>query len=231
MLVIRGDDARHIGRSLRMRVGDPLTVCDMRRSEYACEITGITGSEVSLRILARGESGNEPRVFVTLYQAFPKSDKMDYIVQKAVELGVGRIVPVTSERSIPRPEAERLARRLRRWQKIALEAGGQCGRGIKVEIGEALCYNEALEKLRGREGSFICYEGDGTVRLSEYFRDADLSCGASFLIGPEGGLSAGEVQAAREAGVPLVGLGKRIVRTETASGLALAALLFASGEL
>ena len=116
-VTILGSDASHIARSLRMKVGDPLTVCDMQRTEYDCRIESISPDSVLARILSATQSQNEPPYRATLYMALPKGDKMEYIIQKAVEMGVFRIVPYRSERSVVKLDAASGAKKTQRWQK------------------------------------------------------------------------------------------------------------------
>ena len=127
-VIILGDDVKHISKVLRLREGDEIFVCDKFRMDYTCEISEISQNEVRARIIKKSENTAEAPIFVTLYQGMPKSDKMDYIVQKCVELGACRIVPVITKRavSVPRDGDKKTVR----WQRIAEEAAKQCGRGV-----------------------------------------------------------------------------------------------------
>lgn len=227
-VTVSGSDGVHISRSLRMAKGDKITVCDMQRREYDCVIDDFTGkdhTDVLLRIIGVRDSDTEPPCAITLYQAVPKSDKMDYIVQKAVELGASAVVPVITERTVSRPDEKAAQKKLERWRRIAKEAAVQCGRGIIPSVSEFMSFDEALNGMTSStEGiSFICYEGERAHLLPELISGGSFS-GISFMIGAEGGFSSDEMEAAEKAGIPLVGLGKRILRCETASGFVLSCI-------
>ncbi len=229
-VTITGDDAKHIAKSLRMRVGEELTVCDMSSHEYLCELETVLNGEVSARIIYERAVLSEPPYRAYLYQSLPKGDKMEYIVQKAVEIGVYRIIPLVSERSISRPDPSSCAKKVERWNRIALEAAKQCGRGIVPKVSDVITYKEAvrqMSELSSEEGSvsFLCYEGDGTEKLGDIAGCKNLK-NIAFLIGPEGGISDEETDLARQNGLRLAGLGKRILRCETASGFVLSCLAY-----
>ena len=223
--VIKGSDARHISLSLRMAVGDPIVLCDTRENDYSCVISEITPELVRAEILSVSHSASEPPCMITLYQAIAKGEKMDTVVQKAVELGVSCIVPVRSERCIAKiaPDAEES--KVKRWQKIASEAAGQCGRGIIPQVTPPVSFEKALDEMSRSELSFVCYEGDGTKPLTSIL-NTDIPRSISFLIGPEGGLSSAETELAKKHGVTLAGLGKRILRAETAPSFVLSCISF-----
>ncbi len=232
VFIIRGDDARHISRSLRMRTGEHITICDMQKIEYDCELTAFTADTVSARILSEKPSDTEPPYTIRLYQALPKSDKLDTIIQKAVESGATEIIPFESDRAVAKKETDvrKEQGKLERRARIALEAAKQCGRGIVPTVSPTLSFKQMLESASKSELRLFFYEGDGTVSmrtlLSEQFEGRDKPQSISVIIGSEGGFSLGEVDAAKEAGFSLVGLGKRILRCETAPGFALACLAY-----
>lgn len=233
-ITITGDDAWHIARSLRMAVGEQITVCDMHGGTHTCVLRQITDKAVIAESLAYTESNSESPVRTVLYQAFPKGDKMDLIVQKAVESGVYAIVPFVSERCISRPEGASLEKKIARWQRIALEAAKQCGRGIVPEVRTPLSYGQMLTDAATAAAGCFCYEGDGTSSLKTvlgayHARLADCppeKRTLSLVIGSEGGFSAAEADAAAKAHLALCGLGKRILRSESASGFALACIAY-----
>ena len=134
VVTILGDDARHISRALRMAAGEHITVCDMARTEYECELFAFLTDRVQARVLKSFESETEPPVHITLYQALPKGDKLDSAIQKAVECGVSCIVPFESERCVVRAKPEAEAHKTERRLRIAHEAAKQCGRGILTEV-------------------------------------------------------------------------------------------------
>lgn len=227
-IVITGEDARHIGRSLRMRPGEQLTVC-AEGIDYGCEITRITDSEVFLHPLTIAPCAAEPTVEVTLYQAVPKQDKLAEIVQKAVELGVTRIVPVLTARCVARPGKADFGKKRDRLQKIALSAAKQSGRGIIPEVGELLTWKEALAAMQAQDLSVMLYEEQGGVRFGEVPLGGKHRIG--LFIGSEGGISEEEAAQAIDAGIHRVWLGKRILRCETAPTAAVSVLMYLTGNM
>lgn len=225
-VTIDGENARHISLSLRMKVGDLLTLCDGRGSEYRAVISAMTSTTVSAEINEVNTSTNESPVHITLYQGIAKGDKMDSIVQKAVELGVHEIVPVECKRCIAKIDSGAAAKKMARWQKIADEAAGQCGRGLLPKVYLPMKFADAVDRASADELSLICYEKAGTKPLS-LLLPADPPKRLSFFIGPEGGFEEAEVGLAEGKGAFAAGLGNRILRTETASSFVLSALTFA----
>lgn len=223
IVTIIGDDARHISLSLRMRVGDAVTLCNGAGIEYDGTLVSLAPTAVEVEITAPRTSTREMPVRVTLYQGLAKGDKMDTIIQKAVELGVTRVVPVTTARCIMKM-GDNPDKKIARWQKIAGEAAGQCGRGILPEVTAPVTFWEAVAMAAKDSLSLFCYEELGkTLPLSVLLPDAPPRT-ISFFVGPEGGFDPREAEAAETAGVRLCGLGPRILRTETASGYVLAAI-------
>lgn len=219
---IGGSDANHVLRVLRKEKGDMLHVCDMHGNSYNAVIDEITQDGL-YALLGEAERNDTEMPFrVTVYQCFPKSDKLDTVVQKAVELGAHEIVAVMSERCVARPDAKAFAKRLERWKKISESAAAQCGRNIIPEVRGIISYEAAIKEIAEKDLGFICYEGDGTLPIKEILKGVPETIG--FLIGPEGGLSEKETASAKENGIALAGLGKRILRTETASGYVLSAI-------
>lgn len=225
---ITGKDAAHIVKVLRMRAGEKLTLCDGAGAEYLCEITQITPGAVVLAVLQQKPSATEPTVRVVLYQGLPKSDKMDYIVQKSVELGVSRIVPVITHRCVSRPDADVLKSKTERWNRIAREAAKQCGRAAVPPVSAPLLFREATEEMARLERALLFYEESevGTVgSLQADFKE--IGC----MIGAEGGFEPEEVRQARDVGISVTGLGPRILRTETAPLCVLSIIMYATGNL
>lgn len=223
---ICGDDAWHIARSLRMAVGESITVCDMQGTVHECTLEKISDDEVTAKIVASAPAKSESPVQVTLYQAIPKGDKMDFIVQKAVEEGVYKIVPFFSERCISRPDAKSLEKKCVRWQRIALEAAKQCGRGIIPEIGTPLDFSGMLKSATSVSLGCFCYEGEGTESIKKILENAKGVTDISLVVGSEGGFSKAEAEKARESGLFMTALGKRILRAESAPGFALACISY-----
>lgn len=236
LIPITGDDAHHIAYSLRMAVGDHLTVCDMQKTEYLCSILSIKPEEVLLRIEQTRDNDTELPVHVHIYQSLPKGDKMEYIIQKAVELGAASVTPVASARCIVKLDAQNAEKKVMRWQKIAAEAAKQCGRGYIPEIRMPVSFSQAVAAGKQTDLPLFCYEGDDTVSLKTVLRGAeerlfsaeyDRIPDIAVYIGPEGGYDKREVSEAAEAGMTAVNLGKRILRCETASGFVMAAVTYA----
>ena len=219
---IDGSDANHILRVLRKEKGDELHICDMHGNSYTATIDEITQDGLYALLGEAEKQNNEMPFKVSVYQCFPKGDKLETVIQKAVELGAYEIVAVMSERCVARPDSKAFAKRLERLKKISESAAAQCGRSIIPEIRGIISYFEAIKEISQKDIGFICYEGDGTKPVKELLGDNPQSIG--FLIGPEGGLSEKETAIAKESNIALAGLGKRILRTETASGYVLAGI-------
>lgn len=219
---IDGSDANHVLRVLRKDIGDTLHICDMHGNSYNAIIDEITRDGLFATLGEPEHTSNEMPFRVSVYQCFPKGDKLETVIQKAVELGAYEIVAVMSERCVARPDGKAFAKRLERLKKISESAAAQCGRSIIPEIRGIISYEQAIKEISEKDIGFICYEGDGTEPITEILKSTPESIG--FLIGPEGGLSEKETASANEKGVDLAGLGKRILRTETASGFVLSAI-------
>lgn len=222
---ITGDDAWHIARSLRMAVGESITVCDSEGNVHECILEKITDDTVTASVCKSFAIESESPVHITLYQALPKGDKMDLIVQKAVEMGACKIVPFFSERCVSRPDAKSLEKKRARWQRIALEAAKQCGRGTVPEIGEPLSFKEMLEAASRASLGCFCYEGEGTCSLKNILENAGDISDISLVVGSEGGFSEKEAAAAGQC-LKMAGLGKRILRCESAPCFALACISY-----
>ncbi len=228
---ITGEDARHISRALRMARGEQITVCDMRGYEHTCVLEAFEDDVcVIASIISSEKSENEPPYSVTLYQAMPKGDKIEYITQKAVELGAGRIVPFISERCISRPDQKSAQKKVERLSKIAAEAAKQCGRAVLPELCSFTSFEEICSHANDYDLKLFLYEGDGTISLNDVLKSYKTEHGMphsiAIVIGSEGGFSLKETEKAKEAGFVLCGLGKRILRTETASGCVLSCLMY-----
>lgn len=234
-ITLTGENAHHLSLSLRARLGDAVTVCDGNGSDFECVISDITKTEVILSVESVLKSDAEPSIDVTLYQALIKSDKFDTVVQKAVELGVTKIVPVLSERCISRPDDKSMDKKLLRWNKIALEAAMQSGRGIVPEVLPVIEYEKALDEMAKADFPFICYESEPHVPLKDLYENAlrtkRIYRSFDFFIGPEGGIAEKEFLLAKDKNIPACSLGKRILRTETAPLCVLSALMFMTGNL
>ncbi|WP_022978540.1 16S rRNA (uracil(1498)-N(3))-methyltransferase [Nevskia ramosa] len=217
--------ARHVAQVLRMKIGEPLTLFNGNGGEYAATITATGRRDVSVNVESFDPVDRESRLDITLAQCVSKGERMDYTVQKAVELGVTRILPLLSERSVVKLDAERWDKKLEHWRGIAVSACEQSGRTSLPAV-------LPVQKLDGWLAS-----SDRALRLvlapteSVSLRSLAAASNIALLIGPEGGLSDNEIAAARRAGCVGIGLGPRVLRTETAGVAALAALQLLWGDL
>lgn len=227
-ITITNPDAHHILHSLRMAVREELTLT-CRGTDYFCAIEAATSDEVVCRILSSEESRSEPTISLTLYQALPKGDKFETIIQKSVELGATRIVPLISRRCVSRPDDKSFSKKLERYRKIALEAAKQSGRGIVPEIAPLMSWSEAVSDAVKADTAVICYENEGGKRFSEMTISDGQS--VSLIIGSEGGFDEEEVRFAEKSGITPIWLGNRILRCETAPLAAISIIMNISGNM
>lgn len=224
---IAGDDAQHIRKSLRMKEGEELTLVSPDGTEHLCVIRNLS-ENVEVEAISAKPTEQEPSVKVTLYQGLTKGDKMDFIVQKAVELGVTEIVPTLTDRCISRPDEKSMNKKILRFQKIALGAAQQSRRGIVPEVKPMLTLKEAAEKAKSDDVSIVFYEGGGKT-ISSLLKDNPKT--VSIFIGSEGGFEESEIEYLVNAGAVNATLGKRILRAETAPLAALSAIMFYTGNM
>ncbi len=216
------EDARHVSKVLRMKIGETITVCDTKGNDYECEITGFDEGEVLLKTVSINKTESEPSAKITLYQAIPKGDKFDLIVQKAVELGVHEIVPVSTARCVSKWEAKSQHKKISRLQKIANSAAKQCGRGIIPNICEQLSFSEAIKQMQSHKKAVIFYEKHGT-RLNDII---DCDCAdIAIMVGSEGGFEESEIDLAQKNSIAIATLGKLILRCETAGLTAISIIM------
>ena len=227
-ITLTGSDAVHVGRSLRMKPGEPLTVC-CGGIDYNCEISEITSDTVYLSLKEEVVCAAEPNIEVTLFQAVPKMDKLEYIIQKSVELGVSRIVPMLTRRCVSRPDERDFAKKLTRLNKIAAEAAKQSGRGIIPQVTPIVSYKKALETMKELDRNVLLYEEEGGVSFGEVDLTGAKTVG--LVIGSEGGFDREEAEACTAVGAAQVWLGKRILRCETAPITALSILMFLTNNM
>lgn len=226
-IILDGESARHIAKSLRMKVGDMLMVCDNESQEYGCQIDEITKDTVSLKVCYKQANKTEPSCKVSIYQGVPKSSKMEDIIQKCTELGVTKITPVLTKRCVSRPDDKASSKKNVRYQKIALEAAQQSGRGIVPKIDNMISIKEAI-KNDDSDTKIIFYEGGGEP-LKNIIKEDTKS--VSIYIGPEGGFEKDEVDLIIENGGQVATLGPRILRTQTAPVAALSAIMLLTNNM
>ncbi|NLI60224.1 MAG: 16S rRNA (uracil(1498)-N(3))-methyltransferase [Clostridiales bacterium] len=232
---IIGHDAGHILRVLRLGIGDSIELCDGAGMDYPTTIVETDKDRLRVKLGEGRPSKGEPSIRVTLYQGIPKSTKMDLIVQKCVELGIYRIVPLDTARTITKlSDPKKAKKRVARWQKISEEAAKQSRRGIIPKVDVPISYSSMAESA-SHSAKIILWEGERDVALRQCLERAKHSSGSKadigIVIGPEGGLDHDEVVLAKEHGWETASLGSRILRTETAGMAALAATMFYMEEM
>lgn len=223
---ISGDDSRHIARSLRMAVGDRVTVSDGEGTDYECELIKIRDESTEAKIIFQSLSPHESSVKITLFMSYPKGDKLETVIQKAVELGAARIVPFESSRCIKRPKADKAQEKNARLMRIALEAAKQCGRALIPEVSLPVSFEEAVGMATECDIAVFCYEGDGTVSLKKILESEDSPKSIAIMVGCEGGFSPEEAAMAENRGMKMANLGPRILRCETAPDYALSSISY-----
>ena len=224
--VLSGADAHHLAHVMRARPGETVTLCDGKGTDYACAVRGFGPDTVELEILSSSTSVSEPGVRVTLYVGYPKQDKLETIVQKAVELGAVRVVPFFSRYCVAAPKKEE--QKNLRYNRIAFEAAKQSGRGRVPQVREMMDLRPALEEMAARPGAMLFYERS-TAPMREVLDRIEGE--ASLLIGAEGGFDESEVELALSMGIPSLTLGPRILRCETAPMAALSVLMYHTGNM
>lgn len=225
--IISGSDAVHIGRSLRMKLGDDLIVCN-DGIEYNTKIQSISDEQVICKIINSSVSKAEPNIKLTLFQAVPKGDKLDLIVQKAVELGAVEICPVMTARCVSRPDRKNFEKKKKRLQKIALEGAKQSGRGIIPQVSDIITLRECINRISQMDFRLVCYEKGGKA-LSDIYLKSESSIGV--LIGSEGGFDEDEIQMCLDSGITPISLGSRILRCETAPISAISIIMNLTGNM
>jgi len=224
---LEGDAANHIARVLRARVGDALTLFDGRGGEYTARIAELRGAKVIAQVAEHLDVERESSLEITLLQGIARGDRMDTIVQKATELGVTRIVPLTAERSVVKISRDTAHRKHAHWRAVAIAACEQCGRNRLPEIAQPQTLADAVRAATlATQLRLMLAPGAATTLLSA----ASQAKSIALLIGPEGGLAPLEVEIAERAGFAACSVGPRILRTETASLAAVAALQAVAGD-
>lgn len=227
-IVLTGENAQH-AKVLRLKVNEQVLVCDGAGKEALCRITEASGSQWILCVDSIQESATEAAVDVSVYLAFPKADKLEHVIQKATELGAGEIVAFPSSRCVSKPDEKSLKKKLERWQKIAASAAEQSGRGRIPQVRVVGSFREALQQAAQADKALMFYENEQAVTLKMALSGGGYQT-VSLLTGPEGGLEEKEVAQAREGGLQVCTLGKRILRCETAPLCALSAVMYDAGE-
>lgn len=226
-------DVNHIKNVLRMRIGDELSISDGEGTDYHCTIQSLDKDIVICHIENSWKSYSELPVKLYLFQGLPKSDKMELIIQKAVELGAYEVVPVSTSRSIVKLDDKKAAKKIARWQQIAESGAKQSGRAIIPEVKSPMTFKQALAYAKELDAILIPYEKAEGIEETRAIINNLKAAGTESIgifIGPEGGFAENEVELAMEAGAKPITLGKRILRTETAGLTTLSILMFAFEE-
>lgn len=224
---IEGGDVNHMKNVLRMKPHEKAEISDGESRTYLCEVEAYEEDVAVLHILEEMEADTEPASKLYLFQGLPKSDKMELIVQKAVELGVYQVIPVAMKRSVVRLDDKKAAKKADRWNSIAESAAKQAGRSRIPEVTMPLSYNEALKMAEELDVTLLPYELAGGMEVTrEVIRQIKSGQSVGIFIGPEGGFEPEEVDAAVSMGAKVITLGRRILRTETAGLATLAVLMF-----
>jgi 16S rRNA (uracil1498-N3)-methyltransferase len=222
---ITGEDVNHIKNVLRLKINEQIIISDGRGRDYHCRISSIGNEKIVAQIEDVCDNFSELPTEITLFQGFPKSDKMELIIQKTVELGVVRIVPVMTKRTIVKLEDKKAAKKIERYNGIALSAAKQSGRGIVPEVTLPVSFKEALGMAAAFDMNIIPYEeAEGMEYSRKVINDIKGKKTLGIFIGPEGGFASEEVEEAINTGVIPITLGHRILRTETA-GMAVMSII------
>lgn len=232
-IVLTGGEYNHVKNVLRKQVGDTQLICDGEGREYECSVDSFADGEVMLRIEAVKEGKTELSVHMTLFQGLPKKDKMELIIEKAVELGACEVVPVACIRSVAKMgDEKREDKKITRWNAIAEAAAKQSGRGVIPVVRDLMKFPEAIRFAKEQCDMILFpYENaEGMNTLKKCVSALKPGTRIGIFIGPEGGFDPDEVELAKQAGAEIVSLGRRILRTETA-GLTMLSYLMIEAEM
>ena len=226
---ITGDDVSHITKVLRLREGDEISVCDKAGTDYICTVAGMSMDAVTAEIVSSSPCKTESNINITLYQGIAKGDKMDYIIQKCVELGVNSFVPVVTKRTVVKiTDGDK---KTSRWQKIAAEAAKQSVRGIIPTVSMPMNFKDIVKSVSQSKDALniMAYENESNIKLKNIIKNSTYT-NVNIIIGPEGGFDEAEALLARNSGINTVTLGPRILRTETAPVAVCSALMYELGD-
>lgn len=227
-ICLTGENAAH-AKVLRLKTGEEVIVCDGQGEECLCRVETADAGQFVLSVVSRAASETEAGVRVSVYMALPKADKLEHVIQKATELGAYEIVTFPTARCVSRPDEKSLAKKLDRWQKIAASAAEQSGRGRIPKVVVLPSYAEALKRAAKSDKAIVFYENEHATTLRQALERGPYQS-VSILSGPEGGFEESEILQAREAGLQVCTLGRRILRCETAPLCGLSAIMYASYE-
>ncbi len=226
-ITITGPDVNHIKNVLRIKFGEEVLLSDGQGQDFCCEIESLTEQKIIAKIKDRTFEGTELCSKFYLFQGLPKSDKMEFIIQKAVELGVTEVIPVSTRRTVVKLDAKKEEKKLERWQAISESAAKQSRRGIIPKITSVMNFSEALKYAATLDINIIPYENfKDMTETKEVLNKIVPNIKTGIFIGPEGGFEESEIELAIQQGVNPISLGRRILRTETAGMAILSVLMF-----
>ena len=235
-ILITGEDVNHIKNVLRKNPGDTLEICDAQNGEnFLCEIEEIKQEHILCNILQNLENTSEPSTYVHIYQGLPKSDKMELIIQKSVELGVSEITPTNMSRCIVKLDSKDARKKVERWQKISEVAAKQSGRDIIPKINNICNLNEVIEQCKDYDVILLAYENEKDNKLKyeieklKTLQKEKNNLKIAVIIGPEGGIATEEVDKAKKNEIKIITLGNRILRTETVALNILSIIMYELG--
>lgn len=228
--IIEGEDVKHISKVLRCRIGEELEICDNDNNEYICEITNIDKSQVELNIVEVVDIKRESDLKIKVYQGLPKGPKMEMILQKLTEVGVGEIILVQTKRTVVKVDDKKEDKKIERWERIIYEAAKQSKRGKIPKLRGVLSFKEALADMKENDFNIAPYENERTKSIKQAIKGVDIK-NIGIFVGPEGGFEDTEIKAIEEIGGQSVSLGPRILRTETASLVASSIVLYELSDL
>ena len=233
-IIITGENVNHIKNVLRKRIQDTLEICNSQTKEnFLCEIEQFRNEEIICSIIEKMQKSVEPKTYINIYQGLPKSDKMELIIQKAVELGVSEITPTNMTRCIVKLEGKDEKKKIERWQKISEVAAKQSGRDIIPTINNICTLKEIANQCKDYDAILLAYENEKENTLKNEIQKLKNTqkenLKIAVIIGPEGGLAAEEVEKAKQQGISIITLGDRILRTETVALNVLSIIMYELG--
>ncbi len=227
LISIKGQDVNHIRNVLRMKIGEEILISDGTGKDYVCEVAELSDDIVTAKITDFLAEGRELKTELYLFQGLPKSDKMELIIQKAVELGVKAIIPISTSRSIVKLDGKKEESKIKRWQAISESAAKQSKRGIIPEVKSIMSFKEAINYVNDFDVKIIPYENaNNMAETKQIVSSIKEKMKVAIFIGPEGGFADSEIDYALEKDVKPISLGKRILRTETAGMTILSVIMF-----
>ena len=235
-IIITGEDVNHIKNVLRLSIDDDLQICDLDTAiNYTCGITKIDNDKIECNIFNKIDSEAESNIHINIFQGIPKSDKMELIIQKCVELGVNEITPVEMKRCVAKIEDKAKIKKIERWQKISEVAAKQCGRDRIPKINNVINIKNICNLSSEYDIVLLAYENEEINTLKNELltlrNETNKSLKIGIIIGPEGGLDKEEVEVLKENGIKSITLGKRILRTETVAFVLTSIIMYELGDL